>query len=183
VETNLRYLSNAFGDWGEIYHGAALAAVGAILSSHCSEIYIPSSVPYVLLEPWGSHPLLDPLFSSNLVELIHDGCEAHRIEKIKAISNDEVAMNTLRVCYENPNNNYNCGQCLKCLWAKVCFQLIGSLEACRTFDCAIDNRKLVSTLKSLSVNRKNIKRASIEIAEKELGAIDHKLINLIYQAL
>ncbi len=183
VETNLRYLSNAFGDWGEIYHGAALAAVGAILSSHCSEIYIPSSVPYALLEPWGSHPLLDPLFSTHFVEIIHDGCEAHRIEKIKAISNDEVAMNTLRVCYENINNHYNCGQCQNCLWTMVCLQLIDSLKECRTFDRAIDKKKLVSTLKSLSVNDKKIRRASFEIAEKEWGVTDHKLLNIMYQAV
>jgi len=182
VETNLRYLSNAFGDWGEIYHGAALAAVGTILSSLCSEIYIPSSYPYYSLFPWGSHPLLDPLFSSNLVELIHDGCEAYRIEKIKAISNDEIAMNTLRVCYKNPNNHYNCGQCVKCLWTMAYLQQIDSLAKCKTFNCAIDTKKLANSLKNSTFVLKQVIRSNLEIAE-ELGVADRELLNIMYQAV
>ena len=37
---------------------------------------------YAHLGPLGSHPLLDPLWSSEDVELVHDGCEATRLDKL-----------------------------------------------------------------------------------------------------
>jgi len=147
VETNLRAFSSDFASWGR-YHGGALAAVGHTLANQVSTIFIPSSYTYADLEPWGSHPLLDPLWGSNTNTFIHDGCEATRVEKCKKISDFKIALESLRTCWRNPNSVYNCGKCNKCIRTKVNLYSVGALEECQTFRTSINldrvRRKYVS---------------------------------------
>jgi len=144
VETNIHYFCHYAGDWGMHYNGAAIAAVGAALSNHLHKLYIPSSVAYDSLFACGSHPLLDPLYSTNYIDFDHDGCEATRIEKVKAITVEAVAMDTLRVCYENPNSTYNCGRCRKCISTMFNLELFGALVQCKTFDRPFNINELQS---------------------------------------
>jgi hypothetical protein len=141
IETNLRAFSSNFASWGR-YHGGALAAVGHTLANQISTIFIPSSYTYADLEPWGSHPLLDPLWGSDTSTFIHDGCEATRVEKCKKISNSEVALESLRTCWRNPGSVYNCGECNKCIRTKVNLYSVGALEECQTFKANINLGKV-----------------------------------------
>jgi hypothetical protein len=97
---------------------------------HC---LIASSYAYAQLHPWGSHPLLDPLWSTEAVEFTHDGCEAMRSEKVKAIARSGLALSTLRVCWANEQGEYNCGRCEKCLRTMLALHVAGVLERCTTF--------------------------------------------------
>ncbi len=165
VETNIRYFCHYAGDWDKHYHGTAIAAVGAALSNHLHKLYIPSSFTYSNIFPWGGHPLLDPLYSTNYIDFDHDGCEATRIEKIKAIATEAIAMDTLRVCYENPNNTYNCGQCRKCISTMFNLELFGALAQCKTFNLPFNIDKL-----------QNASNNPIEqIRIREILAVAHKL--------
>lgn len=94
VETNLRSFSDQYTSWGEFYHGAGLASVALLLSPQFHKVYIPSSQSYAQLLPWGSHPILDPMWSTESTEIVHDGCEARRVEKVKFISSNEMYSNT-----------------------------------------------------------------------------------------
>lgn len=132
VETNLRGLLDAHMPWG-VTHGAALAAVGHLLQSEFRQIFIASSYGYADLFPWGSHPLLDPLWSDDTLAFVHDGCEATRSQKTRFIADDAVVMGHLRVCYENPGNAYNCGRCGKCLRTMINLEAVGALDRCSTF--------------------------------------------------
>jgi hypothetical protein len=135
VETNLREFTDQYSvPWGTQAHGAALASVGQLLGGVCSRIFIPSSDSYAQLAPWGSHPLLDPLWSTESVLFVHDGCEADRAEKTAAIAEDDLALSVLRVCWENRNGAHNCGECEKCLHTMITMELIGAFKRCRTFD-------------------------------------------------
>ncbi len=130
VRTNIRDFSDRYAAWG-MYHGAALAMVGHALSSLVGECIIGSSHPYADLHPWGSHPLLDPLWSSESVSFLHDGLEANRLQKLALIAKSDVALKALRVCWES-EREHNCGRCEKCLRTMAALLALGRLGACPT---------------------------------------------------
>jgi hypothetical protein len=133
ASTNLRHFTNRFVTWGKTCHGAALASIALALGERFTEANIASTYDWEHLMPWGSHPKLDPLWSNGKVLLSHDGCEATRLDKTRLVSEHLIALETLRVCYENPDSLYNCGKCRKCLRTMVELQRCGALERCQTF--------------------------------------------------
>jgi lipid II:glycine glycyltransferase (peptidoglycan interpeptide bridge formation enzyme) len=137
VETNLRLFSDSLVDWDQ-YHGAALASVGLLFQHLFREVLIPSGPSYAELYPWGSHPLLDPLWSTDLTRFEHYGCEATRVDKAAYISNFEPAMRWLRVCWVNPSSAYNCGSCEKCRLTMMNLHAAGALGRCRTLPTTLD---------------------------------------------
>ncbi len=145
VRTNLRlsFLEQYVG-WGILGHGPALTCVGHLLYPYFKRIYIAASDAYkdTLVFPWGSHPLLDPLWSSETLEFVHDGCEADRVQKVALISECDKAMKSLRVCYQNRDGAYNCGRCVKCLITMINLYTVGALDRCTTFDAGLDVREV-----------------------------------------
>lgn len=142
VETNLREFSdNAQFSW-EDQHGAALAAVAHFLAPSFDKVYIPSSYALPFLFPYGSHPGLDPMWHSNSLELLHDGIEATRFDKIGALSAWDVAVRNLRVCWQLVEGQYNCCRCRKCLWTMAFLRAHGLLEKAATFPVALDLDRL-----------------------------------------
>ena len=167
IETNLR---DFFSDipWG-MSHGAGLASVGHLLSSTISKIYIPSTYSYGELFPWGSHPLIDPLWSSDCMIFVHDGCEATRMDKARMISTSGIALEHLRVCWENPNSAYNCGSCEKCIRTMISLEAFGALDKCPAFQEKLTPRLVASIVpKSKRVR---------QFAEQNLHTLVEKGIN------
>jgi hypothetical protein len=120
VRTNMRWerpsdppLTNLRWEWPHspcgwfMGHGAGMAAVAHALAPNHGKVYIASSDSYADLRPWGSHPLLDPLWSSDAVKIVHDGGET-RMDKLRAVARHPEVLPRLRVCIENLGN-YNCG--------------------------------------------------------------------------
>lgn len=138
ASTNLRQFTDRFVGWGRTCHGAAMAGVALALGGRFSEVRIASTYDRGHLLPWGSHPGLDPLWSNGRVALVHDGCEATRLEKTRLVSGHPIALETLRVCWENPGSAYNCGRCQKCLLTAVELRRCGALGRCRTFPRDLD---------------------------------------------
>jgi hypothetical protein len=132
VETNVRELSDPLVGWG-MSHGAVLGAVGLALSGRLSRVYIASANSYDQLHPWGSHPLLDPLWSSAAVAFLHDGNEARRADKVVALTGYEPALESLRVCWGPKGEEYNCGACEKCLRTMLALHVAGALQRCKSF--------------------------------------------------
>jgi hypothetical protein len=133
VETNIHTFSDRFALWSEEYHGSALASVALLLSPQFGRFFIPSSFPPRYSAPWGSHKDLDPLWSTEATEVIHDGGNATRVDKARLVATSEVALESLRVCWENRGGNYNCGRCEKCIRTMVNFEVVGALGRCKTF--------------------------------------------------
>jgi len=121
VETNYREFNAAFGVSGALHHGSSLAAIALGLGFR--RVYIPASFTYTELTPWGSHPLTDPLFSSEATEIVHDGAEAARTEKTQTIFACESVSRNLRVCWDDMNRN--CGRCGKCLRTRIALRALG----------------------------------------------------------
>ncbi len=143
IETNLRsFLSFHEVDWEKLGHGPALVSVGLLLSPMLTRIYISSSLTYGVLYPGGTHPFLDPLWSTEGLQFVHDGCEATRVTKAKMISQYDLALKSLRVCWENPHGAYNCGVCEKCIRTMINLLAAGSLDRCTTFDAELDPKRV-----------------------------------------
>jgi hypothetical protein len=147
VETTLRGVTERkrmvpeFHNW-EISHGSALASVAHLLSDQFNRIYIPATHTYKRLYPFGSHPLLDPLWSSSDLSVMCDGCEANRIDKCALIGQHEPALNALRVCWKNKDKAYNCGRCEKCMRTMLILKAVGAWEACNSFERDLTPRRV-----------------------------------------
>lgn len=138
VETNIRSLAELHDMSWNWYHGAALGSVALLLAPRFERVFIPSSYPYFWLEPWGSHPLLDPLWSTESLDVVHDGCEATRTAKVRRIAASDAAVRWLRVCWEHPDGAHNCGRCEKCVRTMVNLEITGALDRCGTFETPLD---------------------------------------------
>jgi hypothetical protein len=121
------------------YHGGALTAAALALSGGLRWLLLPSSYSWAQLFPWGSHPLLDELWSTERLEVVHDGCEARRVDKIeRLVAWAPLALEHLRVCLDNQGGAFNCGRCRKCVRTMIALDLLGALPRARTFPQRFD---------------------------------------------
>jgi hypothetical protein len=143
ARTNVRQFVDVL-PW-ELMHGTALGSVALMADRLLRRLYIPASFPYTELAPWGSHPLTDPLMSTDTLEVLHDGCSA-RVDKIIKVANWAPARSWLRVCWERPDALQNCCRCYKCVLTMVSLDVAGHLEVCVTFPQTLE-RSQVSGLR------------------------------------
>lgn len=137
VDTNLRSMTAPAVSWPD-YHGAALAAVALSLQGLLRRCLIAASDQYRHLPPLGSHPLLDHLFSTEGLEIVHDGAEATRVGKVTRLASaGDLAMDNLVVCWSS-GPGHNCGRCQKCVGTMVALELAGASGRCRTLPEVLD---------------------------------------------
>lgn len=136
VSTNIRRVGVRLADW-PMLHGAALASVALALGAMFHRVSIAASTTYDKLYPWGSHPVLDPLWSTKTLTFIHDGCEMNTIDKTAIVAASTMALETLRPC-AGYGRGYNCGRCEKCLRTMLDLLSLGALERCPTLPDTID---------------------------------------------
>lgn len=154
VETDLRGVVAL--DWARL-HGSALAAIAHTLG--VGTVAVAVTHTYSELFPWGSHPALDPLWSSSRTRLMHHGATM-RSAKVKAIAQEQVALDHLRVCWRNPEGAYNCGKCEKCVRTMLALEMNGALTRCRTLPSAIDRARVQAlTIESESDVLDNVRAA------------------------
>ena len=115
VRTNLRAFTDRWVSWELHQCGSALAAVALLLAPRLSRVLIPSSYPLAFLHPYGSHPGLEPLWSTPGLELRHDTLREDRLQKAQALASWPLARCQLRVCWQPRTPELNCGRCRKCL--------------------------------------------------------------------
>ena len=146
IETNAVRLFKDHGKWGLHGHGYGLGTIVRLLDGYLERIYIPSSFAEAELMPWASHPDTDLLFADEAIEVIHDGCEAGRTEKVKLIANSAMALQHLRVCWKKTEGTYNCGVCEKCLRTMTTLYGLGKLSAASTFPDVLSAREIKGLL-------------------------------------
>ena len=117
--TNLRHLPVPPDFWEHRHTGAALAAVGHAATLGPAFLFIGGSYPVDTPVPWGSHPSVDGLFSSQRVTVIHDGSRFSRLQKVRDIAGWPTALEALRPCPAKPRVQANCGKCEKCLRTRL----------------------------------------------------------------
>lgn len=136
IETNSRQITERHASWLYQQFGPALSGV-AVLMGGFGRILIPSAESYAHLDVCASHPLLDPLWSTEYTTLVHDGAESDRNEKVAAISHFPAVLRGLRVCWENPDDAYNCGRCEKCIRTMLSLEAAGAMGRCTAFDAPL----------------------------------------------
>jgi hypothetical protein len=131
VDTNLRQLTDELVDW-QVAYGPVLATVALALAGAIARVHVASFSDYAHMTPNGSHPLIDHLWASEGLEIVHDGARFDRAERITQIVDHPVVRRSLRVCWQNASE-LNCGVCHKCLSTMVPLAALGVLDAMETF--------------------------------------------------
>ena len=146
---HFRDLDPDFSFWRFEYHGSFLAAIAHAFAPRLSVASIASTYDFANLEPWGSHPLLDPLYGTINLQIRHENAALSRLEKTKLVGEWDVALKQLRVCNEKASyreGNYNCGNCEKCVRTMTAFLSLGMLDRITTFkEKNVTKEKLVNT--------------------------------------
>ena len=147
VKTNIRDVLDKYTEW-DYSHGSAMAFISMALRNGFSKIYISGGLEaeYAPKRPYGTHPELDPLWSTNDLRFIHIGTDATRMQKImKYVSKSKVALKYLRVCWRGRKGQFNCGICEKCMRTMLSLYSAGVLHKCETLPKSID-KEILSNL-------------------------------------
>ena len=181
---HFRDLDSDFSFWRFEYHGSFLAAIAHAFAPRFSYASIASTYDFANLEPWGSHPLLDPLYSTTSLQIRHENAALSRLEKTQLVGEWDVALKHLRVCNEKESyseGNYNCGKCEKCVRTMTAFLSLGLLDQITTFkEHDVSKEKLVETCYLSDSYEENCYRELIEPLTK-LGR--HDLVEGIAQII
>lgn len=135
VSTNVVTLHEDFEFFARQSHGSVLAAVAQLFAGRVGAVWLAASDDVATgLGPWGSHPLLDPLFGTEAVAFVHDGIEHSRAEKAALLARTPEARDHLFVCFEPGGDGIpNCGRCEKCLRTMLELLAGGGLADSRVF--------------------------------------------------
>ena len=118
--TNLRHLPSQPGFWMYRHSGAALAAAGHAALCGPGFLFIGGTYHVAKAVPFGSHPAVDMLFSTQRTRVIHEGSRFSRLEKVRALAAGwPAALAALRVCPGGAADGLNCGRCEKCLRTRL----------------------------------------------------------------
>ena len=136
VYTNILILNNDWHFWENEWQGAALSATAHALGKRLSLAYIAASDDISSLHPLGSHPLIDPNYSSCNLRIKHDGITLSRFAKTKLIAKWDVALRNIRVC--TFSNRYtekflNCERCEKCIRTMLALLALNVLDKTHAF--------------------------------------------------
>jgi len=112
---------------------------------------IPSGNMRGEIERQGTHPALDPHFSTERTEVLHYG-DASRLQKVERLARSQEALDALRVCrYDRLESDRNCGKCEKCVRTMLELHAVGALERCSAFEepLTVSNVAAIRDLKTL----------------------------------
>jgi hypothetical protein len=180
-ETNIKEYLDDFLHW-EFTHGAALAFIAHTIKSQIDQVFIAGSHTLAQedLYGWGTHPVLDHFWSSSNLRFISHGWNCSRFQKIKYISNHDIAKDHLRVCWANRNGAYNCGMCEKCYRTMLSLYVLNKLDDFRTFDAPFSVRKLYS----FSIRERNtmsfLRDNMNALSNSDVSQFDKLFLKIIY---
>lgn len=180
VKSNMRHFSDPLLHW-RFFIGASMGGTASLLSNQLDRVYIGSSHHYGDIYPWGTHPMLDPLWSTEATQIIYDGCEASRLNKLTLVAQNPVALRRLRVCFNNRDDRYNCSRCEKCIRTMVGLRLLGVLDQCGTFNRQLDLKRISRLGIGDNGNVKRINMENYEYAKKH--RIDPALVRALELSL
>jgi hypothetical protein len=133
VTTNVLRLGPDGNFFSFKWHGAAILFAGHLFSRRFHKICLASSSKAGHLEPWGSHPLLDPFYGSAHLAIEHAGLHLSRLDRTKLVADWPVALDHLLVCQGRRSGPTNCGGCEKCIRTMTALAALGKLQDCKAF--------------------------------------------------
>lgn len=151
VYTNVRYLDDDWMFWQHKFQDSVYASVAHAFSSRLSVVSIASTYNFPYMQRDGSHPLLDMHYSSSDLRIRHDSLDLSRLDKMRLVADWDLAFQNIRTC--NRSELYrpgflNCGECWKCVSARLAFLALGVLGRTRAFpDVPLTKELLDSVIK------------------------------------
>lgn len=129
VWTNLKFLLGQ--DWEHAF-GLAVASCLTLFQPRYTVGLIGSGAPYDhwMTAPWGSSPSTDHFYSTGSMDIRLDGAFANRTEKVRSLSTWAEGIRGLRVCWEGPDQDRNCGHCEKCIRTYLNLLAAGAAPSC-----------------------------------------------------
>lgn len=155
---------NNFSFWENEFMGAALASIAHAFSNRLSTVSISATFSLTIPVPFGTHPLIDPNFSSTALKIRHEEFLLTRLAKTKMLSSWEPALRHMRVC--NNFRHYkrgmvNCCNCEKCIRTMLELMVSGVLDRSEAF-----SRKDIT--EELVMRKTKISGDYTELSYKEL---------------
>ena len=146
VSTNIRSLNPDWGFWWKGYMGPALCAIGHALSNRLASVVVACDYEVEHLKHHGSHPVIEPNFSSHDFRVRYDGVTLSRLEKARLVAEWEPALRFLRVC-NKPQfyqaGQINCSECEKCIRTMLELLVAGALDRTTAFGCQEISAELI----------------------------------------
>ncbi len=127
VRTNVQALNDDSSLWVRGFHGSAMAAVAHAASGRAANMTFASS-DIDILRGHGSHPFVDPNWSSHRLRVHHDTNRYTRYRKTEAVAGWAEGLAMLRVCINHNSEAPNCGRCEKCLRTMMTLLCFGKLD-------------------------------------------------------
>ncbi|HEU4461897.1 MAG TPA: polysaccharide pyruvyl transferase family protein [Solirubrobacterales bacterium] len=178
VRTNLRELSDRHLPW-EANYGCALAAAALFIGAAFDRILIAGDSDYEVQVKFGANWMVDQLWSSENLEIVDDGGRLSRMQRVERIASHPLVQKTLRICWRNPDDAYNCGHCRKCVTTMAALDAVGALEAVETLPSEVDLEALaaieVSYVVSLTLWEDKLDAARAA-GKTDLEAVLHSVI-------
>lgn len=137
VEINVREFSDSLLEWA-FFFNSALCAIALYFESLFDRVLIPTDTSHEYQQPLGASRLVDMLWSSEALEILDHGSRLTRFERTRLVAGSPLAQRTLRVCYMNYDQAYNCGRCPKCNATMISLEALGAREKFTTFPPEFD---------------------------------------------
>lgn len=134
--------------WGR-FMGAALASVAHTFASRYFEVSISPDYDIPHQVPHGSHPLIDPNYSSCELRIRHNGVAYSRFEKTRLIAEWGLPLDHLRVCNQYRRyepGKFNCGVCEKCVRTMLALLTVNALPRSAAFEADDVSREMVAKI-------------------------------------
>lgn len=152
VFTNVRYLDDDWMFWQHKFQDSVYASVAHAFSKRLSVVTIASTYNYPYMQRDGSHPLLDMHYSSSDLRLRHDSLDLSRLDKMRLVAGWDLGYQNIRTC--NRSELYrpgflNCGECWKCVSARLAFMALGVSEKTKAFPDIPLTRELLDSVMEL----------------------------------
>ncbi len=136
VSTNLLELQEDPRSFSLESSGSFFGAIAQLFSGRVSAVVLAASDDVQSgLSPWGSHPLLDPLYGTSALRFAHEGIGVSREEKAERVGRSDAGRRHLFTCtFPLPGDSLlNCGRCEKCLRTMMELLVAGALAGSEVF--------------------------------------------------
>ncbi|NSW53902.1 MAG: hypothetical protein HPY85_15485 [Anaerolineae bacterium] len=127
-------------------YGTELYAAAAGLAPLLHTLYLAQGLSYDDLYRDGTSPVSTPLLRTETLEFYAHGCEAGRIEKLRAMQDWQPALDGVVVCWDVGRADYtrNCGSCPKCLRTRMAIEMAGLTGKVSTMPPAFTARDILA---------------------------------------
>ena len=153
VYTNIRCLDDDWTFWENEFEGAVFSSIAHALDKRLSVVSLASTHDIDYSHPHGSHPLLDPNYSSHSLRIRHECITLSRLERTRLLVDWDAALQHLRICnwIENYHSDLlNCGKCEKCVRTMLALLALDAMDRTRSFPANDVSEELIRSMDELN---------------------------------